>query len=156
MDRKAAEIGALANENENETQQDKDQEEQVVNPWEVSAKGGKIDYDKLIDKFGCQRLDPSLIDRVERLTSRRAHVFLRRGVFFAHRYPYLYLPILSLIYVLRVNLEFDGCIFPLYYRDFNDILDAFERGEKFYLYTGRGPSSEALHLGHLIPFIFTQ
>ena len=61
MDRKAAEIGALAN--ENETQQDKDQEEQVVNPWEVSAKGGKIDYDKLIDKFGCQRLDPSLIDR---------------------------------------------------------------------------------------------
>ena len=150
MDRKAAEIGALANENENETQQDKDQEEQVVNPWEVSAKGGKIDYDKLIDKFGCQRLDPSLIDRVERLTSRRAHVFLRRGVFFAHRYPYLYLPILSL------NLEFDGCIFPLYYRDFNDILDAFERGEKFYLYTGRGPSSEALYLGHLIPFMFTQ
>ncbi|KAF2541141.1 hypothetical protein F2Q68_00033211 [Brassica cretica] len=61
-------------------------EEQVVNPWEVSAKdGGKIDYDKLIDQFGCQRLDESLIDRVERLTSRQPHVFLRRGVFFAHR-----------------------------------------------------------------------
>jgi len=42
------------------------------------------------------------------------------------------------------------------YRDFNEILDAYERGEKFYLYTGRGPSSEALHLGHLIPFMFTQ
>ena len=28
--------------------------------------------------------------------------------------------------------------------------------EKFYLYTGRGPSSEALHLGHLIPFRFTK
>ena len=92
---------------QNETQQDKDQEEQVVNPWEVSAKGGKIDYDKLIDKFGCQKVNPSLIDRVERLTSHRAHVFLRRGVFFAHRYPYPYLPILSLIYVLRVNLEFE-------------------------------------------------
>lgn len=26
----------------------------------------------------------------------------------------------------------------------------------FYLYTGRGPSAEALHLGHTIPFIFTQ
>ena len=25
-----------------------------------------------------------------------------------------------------------------------------------YLYTGRGPSSEALHLGHLIPFAFTK
>ena len=31
-----------------------------------------------------------------------------------------------------------------------------QRGEDFYLYTGRGPSSEALHLGHLIPFHFTQ
>lgn len=41
-------------------------------------------------------------------------------------------------------------------RDFNDILDAYEKGEKFYLYTGRGPSSEALHLGHLIPFMFTK
>lgn len=64
-----------------------EEEEQVVNPWEVSAKdGGKIDYDKLIDKFGCQRLDQTLIDRVQRLTSRPPHVFLRRGVFFAHRY----------------------------------------------------------------------
>ncbi|ESQ37188.1 hypothetical protein EUTSA_v10003092mg, partial [Eutrema salsugineum] len=96
--------------------------EQVVNPWEVS---GKIDYDRLIDKFGCQRLDVSMIDRVQRLTSRQPHVFLRRGVFFAHR-------------------------------DFNEILDAYERGDKFYLYTGRGPSSEALHLGHLIPFMFTK
>ncbi|KAK4706267.1 hypothetical protein R3W88_034173 [Solanum pinnatisectum] len=102
------------------------EEEQVVSPWEVSAKdGGKIDYDKLIDKFGCQRLDESLIQRVQRLTNRAPHVFLRRGVFFAHR-------------------------------DFNDILDSYEKGEKFYLYTGRGPSSEALHLGHLIPFMFTK
>ncbi|CAN6818021.1 unnamed protein product [Brassica oleracea] len=47
-----------------------DSSDQVVNPWEVSAKdGGKIDYDKLIDQFGCQRLDASLIDRVQRLTS---------------------------------------------------------------------------------------
>jgi len=63
-----------------------EEDEQVVNPWEVSAKdGGKIDYDKLIDKFGCQRLDSSLVDRVQRLTGRPPHVFLRRGVFFAHR-----------------------------------------------------------------------
>ena len=69
-----------------------EEQEQVVNPWEVSAKdGGKIDYDKLIDRFGCQRLDQSLIQRIERLTSQPAHVFLRRGVFFAHRYPLFYL-----------------------------------------------------------------
>jgi hypothetical protein len=36
------------------------------------------------------------------------------------------------------------------------ILDAVEKGQPFYLYTGRGPSSEAMHLGHLIPFIFTK
>lgn len=41
-------------------------------------------------------------------------------------------------------------------RDFDLVLDAYERGDKFYLYTGRGPSSEALHLGHLIPFMFTK
>lgn len=71
----------------------KEEEEQVVTPWEVASKG-KIDYDKLIDQFGCQRLDPTLIQRVERLTSRPAHVFLRRGVFFAHRFvslaPFLF------------------------------------------------------------------
>jgi len=42
------------------------------------------------------------------------------------------------------------------HRDLIQLLDAYERGEPFYLYTGRGPSSEALHLGHLVPFQFTQ
>jgi len=42
------------------------------------------------------------------------------------------------------------------HRDFNTILDEFEKGNKFFLYTGRGPSSEAMHLGHLIPFMFTK
>jgi hypothetical protein len=32
----------------------------------------------------------------------------------------------------------------------------YEAGKPFYLYTGRGPSSESMHLGHLIPFIFTK
>lgn len=40
--------------------------------------------------------------------------------------------------------------------DLLQILDLYESGKKFYLYTGRGPSSESLHLGHLIPFHFTQ
>ena len=42
------------------------------------------------------------------------------------------------------------------HRDMTALLDAFEAGEKFYLYTGRGPSSESLHMGHLIPFQFTR
>jgi len=42
------------------------------------------------------------------------------------------------------------------HRDLNLVLDAVEQGEHVYLYTGRGPSSEALHFGHLIPFMFTK
>lgn len=42
------------------------------------------------------------------------------------------------------------------HRDLNILLDGVEKGEPFFLYTGRGPSSEALHLGHLVPFHFTQ
>ena len=42
------------------------------------------------------------------------------------------------------------------HRDLHQLLDLYEKGEKFYLYTGRGPSSEALHLGHAIPFHFTK
>ena len=36
------------------------------------------------------------------------------------------------------------------------MLANYEKGKPMYLYTGRGPSSEALHLGHLIPFMFTK
>ncbi|KAJ8780266.1 hypothetical protein J1605_011869 [Eschrichtius robustus] len=42
------------------------------------------------------------------------------------------------------------------HRDMHQILDAYENKKPFYLYTGRGPSSEAMHVGHLIPFIFTK
>ncbi|MGD0171883.1 MAG: tryptophan--tRNA ligase [Halobacteriota archaeon] len=41
------------------------------------------------------------------------------------------------------------------HRDFNWILDRYEAGEKFVLYTGRGPSGHT-HLGHLMPWIFTK
>jgi len=40
------------------------------------------------------------------------------------------------------------------HRDFDWILDRYEAGEKFFLYTGRGPSGHT-HLGHLISWIFT-
>lgn len=35
------------------------------------------------------------------------------------------------------------------------ILDLYEKGKPFFLYTGRGPSSDSLHLGHMLPFVFT-
>lgn len=38
----------------------------------------------------------------------------------------------------------------------HSILNQYESGKPFYLYTGRGPSSQSMHLGHLIPFIFCK
>jgi len=42
------------------------------------------------------------------------------------------------------------------HRDLNELLNMYEKGKPFYLYTGRGPSSDALHFGHLVPFVFTK
>ncbi|XP_062590506.1 tryptophan--tRNA ligase, cytoplasmic-like [Saccostrea cucullata] len=103
-----------------------EEEEDIVNPWEVSTHSAKgVDYDKLIRKFGSTRIDHALIKRIENLTGRPVHHLLRRGIFFSQR-------------------------------DLEMILNVYEQKKPFYLYTGRGPSSEAMHMGHLIPFIFTK
>lgn len=41
------------------------------------------------------------------------------------------------------------------HRDLDWILTKYEEGEKFVLYTGRGPSGHT-HIGHLVPWIFTK
>ena len=41
------------------------------------------------------------------------------------------------------------------HRDLDWLLDRYDAGEPFYLYTGRGPSGHT-HLGHLMPWIFTK
>ncbi len=41
------------------------------------------------------------------------------------------------------------------HRDMDWILDKYEGSEKFFLYTGRGPSGHT-HLGHLVPWIFCK
>ncbi|KAE9398309.1 Nucleotidylyl transferase [Gymnopus androsaceus JB14] len=106
-------------------------QDQVVTPWDVQGSvstDGKqlaIDYEKLIVQFGTRRIDDALLQRFEKLTGRRPHVLLRRGMFFSHR-------------------------------EFDKILDRYEQGKPFFLYTGRGPSSDSMHLGHMIPFVFTK
>lgn len=84
-----------------------------------------IDYSKLVDEFGTKRIDKALLERFEKVTGKKPHRFLRRGIVFSHR-------------------------------DFELILDRYERGEPFFLYTGRGPSSDSVHVGHTIPFEFTK
>lgn len=102
------------------------EEDDIVDPWTVRGKSDTgIDYDKLIKRFGSSKIDPELLDRFEKVTGKRVHHFLRRGIFFSHR-------------------------------DMHTILNQFEAKKPFYLYTGRGPSSTSMHIGHLIPFIFCK
>lgn len=96
--------------------------EDIVTPWEVI---GKVDYMKLVIKFGTELIDDKIISRFEKITNKPIHPWIRRNIFFTHR-------------------------------GLNTILNALENNEKIFLYTGRGPSSDSMHLGHLIPFIFTK
>jgi tryptophanyl-tRNA synthetase len=41
------------------------------------------------------------------------------------------------------------------HRDLDVVLNLYEKGGKFVLYTGRGPSGP-VHIGHLVPWIFTK
>jgi len=41
------------------------------------------------------------------------------------------------------------------HRDLDTLLDLYDKGKKFVLYTGRGPSGP-VHVGHLVPWIFTK
>ena len=45
----------------------------------------------------------------------------------------------------------------IYYahRDFNWLLDQYEKGNPFYIFTGRGPSG-GMTIGHLMPFVLAQ
>lgn len=77
------------------------------------------------ERFGSSKIDDELLARFEKITGKKPHHFLRRGIFFSHR-------------------------------DMHTILNLYEQGKYFYLYTGRGPSTDAMHLGHLIPFMFCK
>ena len=41
------------------------------------------------------------------------------------------------------------------HRDLNLILENYEKGQEFVLYTGRGPSGHT-HIGHLVPWVFAK
>jgi tryptophanyl-tRNA synthetase len=105
--------------------------EQKVTPFDVSGgvdETGKllpVNYDKLIKEFGATPISPDLLVRFEKVTGKKPHRFMRRGIVFSHR-------------------------------ELNLILDRYEKGQPFYLYTGRGPSSDSMHVGHTVPFEFTK
>ena len=79
----------------------------------------------IVERFGCSRISPEVIERMEKLTKQKVHPFIRRGIIFSQR-------------------------------DLELILNLYENGKPFYLYTGRGPSSTSMHVGHLVPFLFAK
>lgn len=44
------------------------------------------------------------------------------------------------------------------HRDMNWLLDEYEKGNRFFLYTGRASSNlrQGVHIGHLVPWVFTK
>lgn len=104
--------------------------EQIITPWTVEAEKNdeqmtSIDYNRIIDQFGCEKCTPELFEEFEKIIGKPLHRFLKRNLAFAHR-------------------------------DFNQIIECAKKNEKIFLYTGRGPSSKSMHLGHAIPFIFCK
>lgn len=105
--------------------------EQEINPWDVQAatdeNGNIMEFDY---RAISQKWNTKLIDSplLERFERITGHK--------PHRW-------------LRRGLFFS-------HRDLELILDIYERGETFLLYTGRGPSSDSMHIGHTIPFEFTK
>lgn len=65
----------------------KDEDDFIVTHEKVA---GKIDYDKLIERFGSEKITTELVDRIERITGKKAHRWLRRGYFFSHRFIPIY------------------------------------------------------------------
>ena len=53
-----------------------------VTPWSVT---GKVDYTKLMERFGTQPIEISITSRIRDLTGSEPHFMLRRGIFFTHR-----------------------------------------------------------------------
>jgi len=96
-----------------------------VDPW--SDIQGKVDYDKLIAEFGTERLTNKLIERLGRDAAKRG---------------------LPLHHLIRRGIFFS-------HRDLQWLLDEYDKGHKFFLYTGRGPSGD-VHLGHVVPWMLTK
>lgn len=87
-----------------------------------------INYNTIVDQFGCQLITSDIISKIKQITGNTVlHPFIENNIFFAHR-------------------DFDVLL--------KSCMD--EKINNFYIYTGRGPSTSNLHLGHMIPFMATK
>ncbi|PHH84682.1 hypothetical protein CDD83_1551 [Cordyceps sp. RAO-2017] len=104
---------------------------QDVNPWSVSGEVGEDGKVKAIDyRKLVEDFGTSLID--DALLERFERVTGHKP----HRF-------------MRRQIVFS-------HRDLSVILDRYEKNEPFFLYTGRGPSSDSMHIGHTQVFDFVK
>jgi tryptophanyl-tRNA synthetase len=86
---------------------------------------GAIDYEKLTKQFGTSRIGSPLKERLISASGGDEPHHMLRREFFFS------------------------------HRDLDLVLNDHEKGNGFFLYTGRGPS-KGMHIGHLVPLIFTK
>ncbi|KAK7449800.1 tryptophan--tRNA ligase [Stygiomarasmius scandens] len=111
--------------------QDASSHEQVVTPWDVQ---GSVSNDGKQQAIDYEKL-------IAQFGTRRIDdALLERFEKLTGHKPHI---------LLRRGMFFS-------HREFDKILDRYEQGKPFFLYTGRGPSSDSMHLGHMIPFVFTK
>ncbi|KAF7559774.1 hypothetical protein G7046_g4385 [Stylonectria norvegica] len=104
---------------------------QDVNPWSVSGEMGEDGKVKAIDyRRLVEDFGTTLID--DALLDRFEKVTGHKP----HRF-------------MRRQIVFS-------HRDMSVILDKYEKNEPFFLYTGRGPSSDSMHVGHTQVFDFVK
>ena len=133
-------------------------DDMVVTAFEVT---GSIDYNKLIEQFGSKELTPYLLRRLENVTVKqgtvdRLHRFLRREIFFSHRDIEKICELLEGWYgVSPPPMDGDHDVEMTTTTASTTPANKPTTPCPIYLYTGRGPSSAAMHLGHLVPFLFT-
>eukprot|EP01062_Namystynia_karyoxenos_P035772 TRINITY_DN26121_c0_g1_i3.p1 TRINITY_DN26121_c0_g1~~TRINITY_DN26121_c0_g1_i3.p1 ORF type:complete len:450 (+),score=137.17 TRINITY_DN26121_c0_g1_i3:90-1352(+) len=85
-----------------------------------------IRYDRVVRDFGCEHITPGQLERLAASGGGGA--------------PHTF---------FRRNIAFA-------HRDLDKVLEEHAGGRSFYLYTGRGPSDSAMHLGHALPFLLTR
>lgn len=104
--------------------------EQKITPWEVEANN----EDRKMSKIDYDHVITQF--GCQKLTKNLVDEFEKLIGQPAHRF-------------LRRDLAFA-------HRDFEKILECIKKKENFFMYTGRGPSSSSMHLGHAIPFVFCK
>lgn len=134
--------------------------DQVVTPWEAKAGEGQtsINYDKLISNCSlevlrgvitCVILCRTIWEHENRWSPFEPDwgSIKTQASSFPYKRDLLLTPV-------GAHVKYGTCIvmWHFWYSDLEGILDAYEKDKPFFLYTGRGPSSESMHLGHLILF----